>query len=287
MGVLLSAYIGATTSVASKAGDENFPVASRLLPKATRAHLLAIYEYARLVDDVGDEAPGDRLGQLDWLEEELLRAADGNASHPIFVRLTPVVAIAGIDPFVQLIEANRMDQTDRTYGSFDELRAYCMLSAAPVGRVVLSVFGADTPDRVAMSDDVCCGLQLVEHLQDVGEDFRRGRVYLPADELDRFSCTTEDLGRPAASASLRALIGFEALRASTLLQRGRPLAASLPGRQRLAVVGFVAGGLAAVDAINKAGGDVLARHCRPSKRRLLLRALDVAVGATSNRGRAW
>ena len=277
----MSAYIGATTSVATKAAEENFPVASRLLPKAQRRNLMAIYEYARLVDDVGDESPGDRLDQLDWLEAELDRAARGAASHPIFRRLAPVLDLAGPEPCRQLIEANRMDQTVSSYGTFDELRAYCMLSAAPIGRLVLAVFSADSPERVALSDDVCCGLQLVEHLQDVGEDVARGRVYLPADELARFGVTTEDLGCAAASEALRALVRFEAARARTLLHRGRPLAASLEGRQRLAIVGFVAGGLAALAAIDAADGDVLANRCRPSKQRFLRFALSLGLDVRS------
>jgi squalene synthase HpnC len=284
-GGLLSAYIGAATSVATQASGENFPVASRLLPKRSRSQLMAIYEYARLVDDVGDEAPGDRGQQLDWLEAELRRTANGEATHPIFRRLTPVLDVAGIDPCLQLIEANRLDQKIRSYGTFEELRAYCMLSAAPVGRLVLSVFAALTPDRVAISDDVCCGLQLVEHLQDVGEDFGRGRVYLPMDDLARFDCTTSDLGERRASEPLRALIRFEAARAEALLGRGRALVASLAGRQRLAIVGFVAGGLAAVDAVREADCDVLAHHCRPSKQRFLQRALTVGIGR--KRDRAW
>ena len=172
----------APAQLATKARNENFPVASRLLPRAVRANLMAIYGFARLTDDVGDEAEGDRLALLDWLEAELDRAASGRAIHPVLVQLTPVIRELdlSLDPFRRLIEANRMDQRITRYRSFGDLVDYCMFSAAPVGRLVLAVFGVSTSERIASSDKVCIALQLVEHLQDVGEDAATGPD-LPAD----------------------------------------------------------------------------------------------------------
>jgi squalene synthase HpnC len=261
------------------AGAENFPVASRLLPRRYRGHLLAIYGFARLVDTIGDEAPGNRLAQLDRLEEDLERAPAGAASHPLVQKLTPTIDELGLSlaPFRALIAANRIDQHRSRYETFDELLGYCALSAAPVGQLVLAVFGATTPERVAWSDDVCAALQVVEHLQDVGEDARRGRVYLPAEDLRRFGVEDDALLGPTASPALRQAVAFECERARGLLSAGRPLVASLRGWGRLAVSGYVAGGAASLDAIRAAHHDVLAHACKPGGARLAAHALPLLV----------
>jgi squalene synthase HpnC len=176
------------------------------------------------------------------------------------VRLTPTLADRALpaEPFRRLIEANRRDQTVTDYSTFEELLGYCRLSADPVGRLVLGILGLATPERVAWSDSVCTGLQLVEHLQDVAEDARAGRVYLPAEDRARFRVERDELTGGRASLGLRALVAFEADRAARLLAEGSKLVATLPPRPRVAVAGFVAGGLAALDRIAAAGGDVLA-----------------------------
>jgi squalene synthase HpnC len=269
-----------TERVMGQSGSENFPVASRFLPRDVRDHLLAIYGFARLVDDLGDEAPGDRSRLLDWLENEVRLVYEGEPTHPLMRRLAPTVQRFGIPrrPFARLIAANRQDQTVRSYATFDDLAAYCDLSANPVGHLVLYVLEASTPERMGRSDAVCTGLQLVEHWQDVAEDLDRGRVYLPQEDLDRFGCTREDLAaRPAVSA-FRRLMAFEVGRAADLLDRGAPLARDLGGRAGLAVAGFVAGGRSALDAIARAGYDVLSKHPRPSStRRIAAMVRTIAV----------
>ncbi len=178
----------------AQAGSENFPVASRVLPASVRGHLLALYGFARLVDDAGDEAHGDRLGLLDQLEADLERAFTGTARNPLLVALQPTLAQCSlpIAPFRRLIEANRRDQLVHRYQTFEELLGYCELSANPVGELVLGIFGAATPERIALSNRVCSGLQLVEHWQDIAEDFGRGRVYLPAEDRDRFGVSIQE-----------------------------------------------------------------------------------------------
>ena len=281
----LSGYLDAPGGVLARARDENFPVASRVLPADVRASLMAVYGFARLADDLGDEAQGDRLALLDWLDSELDRAAAGDATHPVLQRLSPVIRGLGLslDPFRGLIEANRMDQHVRRYQSFDDLVGYCMLSAAPVGRLVLAVFGAASTERVALSDKVCIGLQLVEHLQDVGEDAARGRIYLPLDDLGRFGCAEEELLGASSGPALRGLVAMEVTRARGLLAAGRPLAASLAFGPRVAVAGFAAGGIAALDAIGRAGNDVLRARCRPGRLGFARRVLPAFVAASLGR----
>lgn len=256
-----------TDRVMAKAATENFPVASRLLPRATRDHLMAIYGFARLVDDLGDEAPGDRARWLDWLEGELHLVYSGEPSHPLMRRLVPTVRRFAIpsEPFRRLIAANRQDQVVAQYATFEDLRAYCDLSANPVGHLVLYVLQAATAERIRRSDAVCTGLQLVEHWQDVAEDLARGRIYIPQEDLRRFGCTRRDLGAPRAGIAFRRLMAFEVGRAKDLLDQGAPLARDLGGRAGLAVAAFVAGGRSALEAIGRAGYDVLSKRPRPSR----------------------
>jgi len=265
-------------AVMARAQTENFPVASHVLPRRVRGHLLAIYGFARLVDELGDSAPGDRLAALDWLEEDLDRAFRGCAEHPLLVRLTPTLRACGLtrEPFVRLIEANRMDQRVVRYGTWAQLRAYCALSADPVGELVLAILGLATPARITLSDSICTALQLTEHCQDVAEDRARGRVYLPAEDLERFHCTSAELEAEHAGGPLRDVIAFEVARARRLLAEGTPLIDELHGRTRIAIAAFVAGGASALDAIERGRYDVLPGPPPVSARRRLL-ALGVTL----------
>ncbi len=272
-------------AIMAKSGRENFPVATRLLPGRTRTHLLAIYGFARLVDDLGDEVPGDRLARLEWLERELDLVYEGTPVHPLMRRLVATVERFDVpdEPFRKLIEANRQDQRVSSYATYQDLLAYCELSANPVGHLVLYVFEAATVDRMKLSDHVCTGLQLTEHWQDVKEDLERGRIYLPQEDLARFGCTVDDLGASGPTAPFGRLMAFEVHRTRKLLDQGAPLVGRLQGRPAVAVAAFVAGGRSALDAIARAGYDVLGRSPRPSKAARvwgLVRTLaEIRVGA--------
>lgn len=267
--------------VLARARSENFRVASPVLGHNWRSHLVAIYGFARLADEIGDSLAGDRLAALDWLEEELDRCRRGQAEDPLLRRLAITIESCGLppEPFRNLIEANRRDQVVHRYETFDELLGYCQLSAAPVGRLVLAVFGADTPARLELSDRVCAGLQVIEHLQDVSEDAVAGRVYLPGEDLRRFGCPESALVGPCASEGLRRVVALEAERAEDLLASGAPLGRSLPLRARIAVFGFVAGGRATLAALRKADFDVLAHRVRPQRRKVLWKTVQLLWGA--------
>lgn len=273
--------------VLRQARSENFVVASRVLPRNVRDHLLAIYGFARLVDDIGDEVPGDRLALLAWVDGEL-DAIDAGATpaDPILRRVTRTIRALDLpsEPFRRLIEANRQDQVVTRYETSEDLVSYCELSANPVGRLVLRVFGVATPERDRLSDAICTGLQLTEHWQDIAEDFSNGRVYLPQEDLRRFGCSEVDLAARSASPALRRLVAFEVDRARSLLVRGSPLVREMHGRARVALAGFVGGGHAALDAIEGANHDVLAHRPTPSRTRRLGRTLAELVPLTE-RGR--
>jgi squalene synthase HpnC len=262
---------------AGRASGENFPVALRLLPTRRRAYLMAVYGFARTTDDIGDRAPREqRMGLLDELEADLRRlyasqGDDGAGARTRIVRtLAPAVADCEIpmQPFLDLIQANRQDQVITRYQTFAELLDYCRLSANPVGRIVLHVFGYFSEKRAELSDSVCTALQLAEHWQDVAEDQRGGRIYLPAQDMDEFGCTEEDLLQASAPPPVRALIAAETGRAKVMLEAGAPLIGTLHGAARVAVAGYVAGGRAALAAIAAADHDVLRATPRPGKRRL-------------------
>lgn len=248
--------------------SENFKVASRLLPRAWRSDLVALYGFARLVDEIGDAAPGDRGALLDWIEADLERAFEGRAQHPLLSNLAPTIARCGLPRAAlrRLIRANRQDQRVQRYATWRELREYCRLSADPVGELVLHVFGIASPERIALSDSICTGLQLAEHWQDVAEDLRAGRIYLPGEDLDRFGCSATDLTAPRATGRVRELMRFEVARARRLLREGAPLVHEVRGRARLAIAGFAAGGFAALDAIERRDFDVLGGAPRPRHR---------------------
>ncbi|MEV5987080.1 squalene synthase HpnC [Streptomyces sp. NPDC052051] len=271
-----------------KAAEENFPVAPFFLPRVWRTDLMAVYGFARLVDDIGDGdlAPGgadarllgvspqeaeDRLVLLDAFEADLHRVFESAPRHPLLTRLQATVQRVGLtpQPFLDLIAANRQDQLVRRYETYDDLLAYCELSANPVGRLVLAVTGTSTPERVRRSDMICTALQIVEHLQDVAEDLGRDRIYLPLEDMKRFHVQEADLATHTAGASVRALVAYEAERARDLLNEGAPLVGSVHGRLRLLLAGFVAGGRAAIEAIVAAEHDVLPGPPKPSRLQLL------------------
>lgn len=270
----------------ARASRENFPVALRILPREVRRHLEAIYGYARLTDNLGDEYPGDREAALDWVEAQLHDLFEGSPRHPVFVRLAPMVDRFGLSrrPFDRLLAANRLDQHKTGYSTWEELLEYCALSANPVGRLVLAVFESATPDRLVASDAVCTGLQVLEHLQDLGEDARVGRIYLPAEDMKRFGCSVEDLRAPQAAANLRELVAFESARARELLAAGGPLVASLRGYARIAIAGFVAGGLSGLDDIEAARYEVLGGLRQAGTYRMLRRFLTLWTGGGRRRG---
>jgi squalene synthase HpnC len=289
-------------AVAAKAAHENFPVALRMLPRTYRHHLMAVYVFARTADDLGDQAPAaERLALLADLEADvkaLYASIGGSGSSDASSAETaagepaqpgepgqpakrPQPAVAGLrrtvleceipmQPFVDLIRANQQDQVVTRYQRFEDLAGYCRLSANPVGRIVLHVFGQYTADRAEQSDYICTGLQLAEHWQDVAEDLRAGRIYLPLEDMAVHGCGEDDLAAPHAGPMVRELMAFEVGRARSLIDTGAPLVGTLRGAARAAVAGYVAGGRAALAAIDAAAYDVMAVTPRPGKGRTLV-----------------
>lgn len=268
---------------------ENFPVALRILPVRRRLALRAIYDVVRTVDDAGDEGdacPVERLAALDALDADLERVfAGGTPQARVIGALAPHVGLLPAAPFHDLVAANRADQTVTRYATRDELIGYCLLSAAPIGRLVLAAFEITPTDAMlAESDDVCIGLQLVEHLQDVAQDRARGRIYLPTDAREAAGVAETDLDAPTASPALRDLVLAECAAARDLLRAGSALVGRLHGAARLAVVGYVAGGGAAADAVDRTGGDVLSRTARTRRRDVAAHLTRLGLASTRRTG---
>lgn len=264
---------------------ENFPVALRLLPATLRKDLQAVYDVVRTIDDLGDELPvtsedGRTTALLEFSDDLATAWTTGTPDRAVLDRLVPVVRRRSLppEPFQQLVQANLRDQQVTRYASFADLLDYCRLSAAPIGTLVLHLFDAVDPERQRLSDRVCAGLQVVEHLQDVGEDRRAGRVYLPTEDLAAFGVPENDLDAGTASPALRRLVLHEADRVDDLLDAGGPLVASLHGWARPAVAGYLAGGRAAVNAVRRVRGDVLGQPARTRRRDVLAHLVRALAG---------
>jgi len=246
---------------------ENFSLGTWFLPSSLKRHLFAIYAFCRGVDDLGDQASGNRLLLLDEWERQLTLCYRGVPRHPYFVALQQTIHRFDIPktPFLKLIEANRRDQTIKRYPNYRMLLDYCDHSANPVGHLVLYVLGHRGPELQALSDNTSTALQLTNFWQDISRDFAMDRVYLPEEEMVRFGVTEHDLGKSRATPEVRDLIRFQVNRAQVLFTRGLPLVNHLSKFARVDVALFTAGGMSILRAIERQRYDVLAHRPALSK----------------------
>lgn len=248
---------------------ENFPVVSHMVPPHLRQHFANVYAYCRWSDDLADEVgdPEQSLRLLDWWHAQLETAYSGNARHPVMVALTDTIATYRIpqQPFVDLLTAFRRDQRQTSYETFADLRDYCRKSADPVGRIVLYLCERHSDERVKLSDAVCTGLQLANFWQDVGIDMKKGRIYLPKEDRDRFGVREADLQERRFTPEFAKLLEFEVERAERFLHHGPPLARQMPGRLKIVIGAFAHGGLAILKKIRAVEYQVLERRPKLSK----------------------
>jgi len=244
---------------------ENFPVASWLLPRHLRPAVAAIYWFARSADDIADEGDlpiAERLRQLDHYRVELAGIAAGAVTQsPLFQRLGSVVAAYDLPlaPLGDLLDAFSQDVRKARYADFAELMDYCRRSANPVGRLLLRLYRAETPQQLAWSDAICTSLQLINHWQDIGIDYAKGRIYLPQEDLARFGVGEAQIASATVDDRWRALLRHQVERARGMMRVGAPLGRSLPGRIGLELRLIVAGGLRILEKIEAVDYDVF-RH---------------------------
>ena len=261
--------------------DENFPVAFLLLPTELRADMRAIYAFCRTIDNLGDAWTGDRSLALDAFELDLHRCWEGTPADRRLRALAVTVRRHAMDPdpFLRLLDANRLDQRISRWDTHSELIEYCHHSATPVGQMVLAVLGHRDAERIALSDHTCIGLQLVNFWQDISRDLAdNNRIYLPAEDMKRFGVTEADLALLCASEATRALVAFEVARARAELVAGAPLAGLVTWRARPDLRMFTAGGLALCDAIARRDYDTLADRPAPKTLGRARIAFDVFLG---------
>lgn len=274
----------------SKHHYENFTVGSPFLPSHLKKPLRVLYAYCRHVDDLGDEAPGDRLALLNDWETDFLRCYGSNPKHPILRALQPIIHTFNLppEPFLKLIEANRMDQQLNRYPTYEHLLRYCEHSANPVGHLFLALLGYNDTERLKLSNSTCTALQLVNFLQDIAPDYQnKGRIYLPQEDMAHFGVTERTIAKCRATTAFRSLLAFEAGRARSLLMAGLPLADYIHGRARIDIRLFSLGGLAVLDGLAAIHYDVFKQRPIVSKRQkinLLLRALAWSIRSRPQNG---
>ncbi|MGH8765815.1 MAG: squalene synthase HpnC [Burkholderiales bacterium] len=248
---------------------ENFPVASLLLPRQLREPVAVLYRFARTADDFADEGnapPERRLAQLQEYRDELEKIhAHAPPRLPLFAEVARVVRdhALPLQPFRDLLDAFSQDVVKNRYADFAEVLDYCRRSANPVGRLLLHLFGKDGAENCALSDRICSALQLINFWQDVDVDFStKNRIYLPQDDMRRFSVTEDHLRQRRCDAPFRELLRFQVERARSMMIEGRPLVDQLEGRFRLEISVTVEGGLRILDKLERAQYDMF-RH-RPT-----------------------
>jgi phytoene synthase len=272
---------------------ENFPVA-RLVPRALRPHVAAIYAFARTADDIADEgydaaaaasaqSAEARLAALRRMDEQCVAAWENRPLDEktawIFLALGDTLRRFSIPPSLclDLTSAFAQDVTQRRYADFAELLDYCRRSANPVGRLVLLLHGYRDEERFALSDAICTALQLANFWQDIAVDWRKdGRVYLPQDDLARHGVPLDDLARETATPSLRECVRLNVARAQTLFDQGRPLASTLRFPLSLEIRATWQGGTTILRKIRAQDYDTLRARPRittADKLRLLVRTL--------------
>ncbi len=247
---------------------ENFPLGSWLLPRHLRYAIAVIYAFARVADDLADEgvqSPRQRHAALDRWEALLEACFAGNPQSPLFLALADTARQfrLPIQPFKALLQAFRYDADFRPFATFADLLEYCSCSANPVGHLVLRLFGYSDSHRQKLADYICTGLQLANFCQDVSVDARKGRVYVPLEDLERFGLSIDAiLQQNADSQCFRALMEYEVARARQFLETGLELAQHVGSDLAREVRLFAHGGLAILDRIAAADYQIL--HKRPS-----------------------
>lgn len=251
---------------------ENFPVASLLLPAHLRHAVMVIYQFAREADDLADEGIAEETARLQALQayenELLLIQAYIQPSQPLFIDLQQVVRTHKLDVqlLLDLIHAFKQDVIKTRYANFDQVLDYCRYSANPVGRLMLQLYGSDTPQHRVWSDQICTALQLINFYQDIAIDLKKhgetGRIYLCQDEMQAAGITEQDLRQQRLNNIWETFFMHNVLRAERMLLAGKPLGRALPGRIGFELRMMIAGGERILHKLKSCRGDIY--HHRPT-----------------------
>ncbi len=261
---------------------ENFSVATWFLPERLRQHFFNVYAYCRIADDLGDEVgdPEASLQLLDEWQAELDACYAGSPRHPVFVALASTMRKFDIprQPFADLLQAFRQDQTVTRYETFEDLIGYCRYSANPVGHLVLYLCGYRDAERQALSDRTCTALQLANFWQDVSLDYSKGRIYLPREDLRRYKVSEQEIAAAWNTPAFCGMMRFEVQRARDWFRQGWPLSAQVDRELAVDLELFSRGGQEILNAIERQGYAVLGRRPAISKARKLALVARAALG---------
>lgn len=218
---------------------ENFPVASWLIPKAKRKHIFSVYAFARIADDIadeGNEAKDRKIEHLRIYRDDFLTKSNSD-NYPHFPALWDTLNRFEIPKalFTNLIDAFIQDNEKSTYKNFEELIGYCQKSANPVGRIILHLFDYKNEKMFQLSDNICTALQLANFWQDLSLDLKKGRCYLPQDDLRKFKVSIDELKSQKFNGEVRELIKFQIDRTLKLFRDGEELLNHLQGLLKLEV----------------------------------------------------
>ncbi len=226
---------------------ENFPVISFLVPKHLQKHIAIVYKFARLADDIADETnlPSDkRLSLLEDFSHKFNQALKNEFSNPFWETLINTINLFNLTPenFSRLLIAFKSDIRFTRFQTFPEILNYCSNSANPVGRIILELFGIREEKAIAYSDNVCTALQLINFYQDVSIDIKQNRIYIPEDELQKFSVTLDEIKKTNFSDNFRELMKFQIERVDSMFREGRNILSYLPFRLKIEIAWTILGG---------------------------------------------
>ena len=253
---------------------ENFPVVSFLIPKKLRNHVAIIYWFARTADDYADEgnlSEGERLEKLNNFQYRTKQLLIGKAESDYEIALANTIKEKNLttENFFNLIKAFRQDVIKNRYENFAEVFDYCKYSANPVGRLILELFDIRSEESIKYSDKICTALQLTNFLQDVSIDYKKGRIYLPQDEMEMLQITEKLFEDKENNHKLKQLVKHNVDRAQNLLDEGKKLFPLLSGWLKVEIIWTVAGGEEILDQIRKNDYNVLNNRPEISKTRMI------------------
>jgi squalene synthase HpnC len=249
----------------AKSHYENFPVVSFLIPSNLRKHVALVYWFARTADDIADEnnySEVERLTKLDAIEERFHSPLKMQTADNLMSALKNTITSKNLNPenFLKLLKAFRQDVTKKRYSTFDEVLEYCSCSANPVGRILLELFNIRNDKANYYSDKICTALQITNFLQDTDIDYQKGRIYYPAEEMQKFGVSEKMFEIRKNNSNLKELIEFSVNRVMTLFNEGKPLLEYLSGRFKYEIDWTIKGGETILNKIRGADFDVFSNR---------------------------